>query len=86
MTYTATVAAGSAAIGQNVQLLIDQSRLDLNPDVYRARLDDVQIEFTPATAAVPEPASVALTGLVSLVLAWRVRRKGRVAKTHGLRE
>lgn len=86
VTYTATVAAGSAAIGQNVQLLIDQSRLDLNPDVYRARLDDVQIEFTPATAAVPEPASVALTGLVSLVLAWRVRRKGRVAKTHGLRE
>lgn len=85
VTYTATVAAGHAAIGQNVQLLIDQSRLDVNPDVYRARLDDVQIEFTPATAAVPEPASVAFTGLASLVLAWRVRRYGKAASKRGLR-
>lgn len=79
ISYTATVAAGDAAIGQNVQLLIDQSRLDLNDGVYLARLDDVQVEFTPAGAAVPEPASMAFTGLASLVLAWRVRRNGKAA-------
>ena len=79
ISYTATVAAGDAAIGKNVQLLIDQSRLDLNNGVYKARLDDVQVEFTPLAAAVPEPASVAITGLVSLVFAWRMRRSRKAA-------
>lgn len=83
VSYTATIAPGDAAIGKNVQLLIDQSRLDLNNGVYLARLDDVQVEFTPSSVAVPEPASVAFTGLASVVLAWRARRKGKAASRSG---
>ena len=83
ISYTANVAVGDAAIGNNVQLLIDQSRLGSDGD-YRARLDDVQVEFTPLAAAVPEPGSVAITGLASLVFAWRVRRSRKAFEKCGV--
>ena len=76
ITYTAVIAQGSAAIGQNIQLLIEQSRLDTASQfTYNIRVDDVSITFTPASSAVPEPTSMAIFGLGVLGLAYRKRRK-----------
>ena len=76
VTYSATVAAGSLAIGKQVQVLVDQSRLGASDGLSQLRIDDVSVSFTPAGAGVvPEPSSMAILGLGALVIAYRARRK-----------
>lgn len=78
ITFQATIAAGNPALGNNVQLMMDQSRLNTTPGVHQLRLDDLTIDFVPlGAAAVPEPASVAVSGLGALVMAWRARRRSK---------
>ena len=76
VTFDATIAAGSAAIGQNVQLLVEQSRL-YGVGSYNFRVDDLSISFSPA---IPEPSTYGLIGVGALGLAIAARRrKSKVA-------
>jgi hypothetical protein len=76
VTYEATIAPGSAALGKQIKLLIDQSNNATVADTYQLRIDDVSVSFTPAGAGVvPEPSSMAILGLGALVIAYRARRK-----------
>lgn len=77
VSYSATIAPGSAALGKQIKLLIDQSN-NGPADTYRLRIDDVSVSFTPAGAGVvPEPSSMAILGLGALVIAYRARRKNK---------
>jgi hypothetical protein len=81
VTYSATIAPGSPALGQPVQLLIDQSNNATVAGTFRLRIDDVSVSFTPAGAGVvPEPSSMAMLGIGALGMAYRARRKGKSQK------
>ena len=76
VTFDATIAAGDATIGQNVQLLIEQSRL-YGVGSYNLFIDDLSISFSPA---IPEPSTYGLIGIGALGLAIAARRrKSKVA-------
>ncbi len=78
VTFSAVIAPGSLAIGQNIKLLIEQSRLWQDDTLYKIRVDDVSITYTPAgNGEVPEPTSMAIFGLGALGLAYRARRKSK---------
>lgn len=78
ISWVAVVGAGDAAIGKNIQVLVEQSRLFTVEGQTAIRVDDLSIDFVPANAAaVPEPTSVAILGLGALGMAYRVRRKNR---------
>lgn len=78
ISWVAVIGAGDAAIGKNIQLLVEESRLFTVQGQTAVRVDDLSIDFVPANAAaVPEPTSVAILGLGALGMAYRVRRKTR---------
>lgn len=59
INFSATLLAGDAALGQSIQLLIDQSRGGASNSA-RIFVDDLTITYT-APAAVPAPATLSMT-------------------------
>jgi hypothetical protein len=75
ITFTATLLAGDAALGQSIQLLLDQSFG--SGATARIFLDDLTITYT-APAGVPAPATLgmALAGATCVgVSTWRRRKR-----------